>query len=154
MSQGDAEPYGGTNLAKARWFIVTLGNLMKKSTAAWLGVAAVVVLVTAIVLTRLISGGQETFMRVAEALKTHAYIISRVGTPVTHVIESDGPSEVSRAMDGRRDGYYSVAAEGPKGKTDLKAYWRERADRSIEIYAIFSTKPWAQDELVWGKALK
>lgn len=124
---------------------------MKKSTASWLGVAVVVVFVTAIVLTRVISGGQETFMRVAEALKSHSYITSRVGTPVTQMIEGDGPSEVSRAMDGRRDGYYSVAAEGPKGRADLKAYWRERADHSIEVYAIFSTKSFAQDELVWGK---
>ena len=97
-----------------------------------------------------IGGGAKTFGRVAEVLKTHRFILDCVGSPVKEVQENDGPSEVSLASDGRRNGYYSVTITGPKGKELLKAYWCELPGGVVEVYAIYRTKDFAQDSLIWG----
>ena len=110
------------------------------------------VLAVAIILGRAVSGGEKTFLSVAGVLKTHIYILDRVGSPVRAVVQNDGPWKVSRALDGHRHGYYSVTAEGPKGKESLKAYWRELPNGMTEVYAIYhyQTKAFTADELLWG----
>jgi hypothetical protein len=49
-----------------------------------------------------------------------------------------------------RHGFYSIKATGPNGKESLKAYWSELPGNILQIYAIYRTKPWTQDELLWG----
>ena len=123
---------------------------MSRRTLFW-SVSAVIVFVTTIVLVQIISGGEKTFQRVAETLKAHRYIVEKVGSPIASVAENGGPSEISISSEDRRYGYYSVDVEGPKMKVPLKVYWREQTDGAIEIDAIFGSKPWAQDVLVWGQ---
>jgi hypothetical protein len=112
--------------------------------------AFTVVLAAAIILGRAISGGEKTFLSVEGVLKTHSYILDRVGSPVKAVDQNDGPWRVSLASDGHRHGYYSVTAEGPKGKEALKAYWRELPNGMMEVYAIYQTKAATADKLLWG----
>src|ERR1022692_1992759 len=94
--------------------------------------------------------GEKTFLPVAGILKTNSCVLSRVGSPVTAILQDEGPCGVMLAFDGHRHGFYSVTAEGPKGKEPLKAYWRELPNATVEVYALYRTKAWTQDKLVWG----
>jgi len=102
------------------------------------------------ILGRAVSGGEKTFVRVAAVMKTNSFIIGRVGAPVSAIAHDGGPERTVLGTDGRRHGFYSVTASGPTGKETLKAYWCELPGDILQIYAIYRTKPWAQDELVWG----
>src|SRR5262249_13940727 len=96
------------------------------------------------------SGGQKAFDRVAQVLRTNTFVIARVGSPVGAIVQGNGPSHVALGVDGRMHGFYSVNIEGPTGKESLKANWDEPMTDSPRVYAIYRTKAWAQDELVWG----
>lgn len=76
---------------------------------------AMVVLITAILLSRKIEGGAPMFSKVSTAIKRNEFLQKRLGTPITSVEENDGPKEVSLGGSGDRDGYYSVNLVGPKG---------------------------------------
>ena len=99
---------------------------------------------------RAVSGGEKTFLRAAAVLKTNSFILGRVGSPVTAVTHDGGPERVVLGTDGRRHGLYSVKTEGPMGEESLKVYWCDLPGGTLQVYAIYRTKPWAQDELVWG----
>ena len=123
---------------------------MKSRTILTLAAPAVVVFAVAIVLVRNVSGGEKTFLNVAGVLKTHSFILDRVGSPVRAVDQNDGPWKVYLQPNGHRHGFYSVTVEGPKGKASLKAYWRELPNGIMEVYAIYQTKAFTADELLWG----
>jgi hypothetical protein len=116
-----------------------------------LALIAVAVFTMAVILVRVVGGGEKTFLPVAGILKTNSYVLSRVGSPVTAILQDVGPWRVDLELDGHRQGFYSVTAEGPKGREPLKAYWRELPNASVEVYALYRMKAWTQDELVWGE---
>jgi hypothetical protein len=122
---------------------------MTKRTIFVIVACALVVFVAAVVLGGLVSGGAKTFHSVATALENHNFIVGQVGTPVS-IEKNDGPWKVMLGADGRRHGYYSITASGSKTNEMLKAYWQELSGGSVEVYAIYRTQAWAQDELVWG----
>lgn len=88
--------------------------------------------------------------KVALALKTNAYVVSQVGVPKSVVAQDAEPWKISVERDGRRHGYYTYGLIGPKGSDAIKAYWSETTDGTLEIDAIYHSKAWAQDTLVWG----
>ena len=118
-----------------------LFTLIALAAVAWILVVAFA--------SRTISGGDKTFLDVASVLKEQSYVVTHVGSPLS-ITKNDGPWRVLLEPDGRRHGFYSITAKGTKAEETLKAYWQELSGGSVEIYAIYKTKAWAQDELVWG----
>jgi len=102
------------------------------------------------VLGRIISGGDRTFLGVVAVLEANSFVAGRVGSPVIAITKKAGPWRVSLAQDGHRSGYYTVTVTGSKGKESLKAYWRELSDGRFEVYSIYKTELFKQDELLWG----
>jgi hypothetical protein len=119
----------------------TLFTLIALAVVAWILVVALA--------GKAISGGDKTFLKVASGLQEQTYIVSHVGSPAS-ITRDDGPCRIYLESDGRRHGFYSITAKGTKAEETLKAYWQELSGGSVEIYALYRTKAWAQDELVWG----
>ena len=101
-------------------------------------------------LGRRISGGHQTFFAVSEALRTNSYIVGRVGSPVTSVTKNDGPEHAVLAARGHRYGFYSVTASGRSTNSEFKIFWDQLPGSNVQVYAIYRTKLWADDVLVWG----
>jgi hypothetical protein len=123
---------------------------MKKPILLLLAVVFAVLLAIVAIAGRAVSGGEKTFVSVAGVLSTNGFLLGQVGSPVKVVAEKEGPSTVYLATDGRRHGFYSVKADGPRGTESLKVHWRESSDGIMEVHAIYRTKAWTQDKLVWG----
>ena len=116
-----------------------------------LAAVGAVVIVIAVILVRVISGGEKTFLGVARVLRVHPFILERIGAPVTALDQNDGASEISLAANGLRDGNYSFTATGPKGTEYLRAYWREVSSGVYEVDSVYETKPFEQDKLLWAR---
>ena len=123
---------------------------MSTKTRVWFLVVAVLLALLLEVVGRAISGGEKTFLRVATVLRTNSFVLSRVGSPVATVARDGGPRRSALEKNGRRHGFDSLKVAGATGSESLKVYWCESAGGLMEVYAIYRTKPWAQDELVWG----
>ncbi len=121
----------------------------------WIALAllAIVLIVTVPFLGRKISGGAEMFGRVAKATESIDLVIGLTGTPNAVTEDDSGPSEVSVQLSGDRlhDGYYSAVASGPKGVIKLKIIWRERANKDVEVIALYRRNLNMADEFLWGK---
>jgi hypothetical protein len=124
---------------------------MRGRTVISLAAVGAVVVVIAVILVRVISGGEKTFLGVARVLKVHPFVLERIGAPVTAFDQNDGASEISLAENGLRDGNYSFTATGPKGTEYLRAYWREVSSGVYEVESIYGTKPFEQDRLLWAR---
>jgi hypothetical protein len=123
---------------------------MRRRTILLIVAAFAVVILVVSILGRIVSGGDKTFLAVVAVIETNSFVAGRVGSPVIAVDKNDGPWRVLLAQDGHRSGYYSVTVTGPKGKEALKAYWREISNGQFEVYSIYKTAPFAQDQLLWG----
>ncbi len=137
-------------LGRPRRSALAFGVDMRKL-ACFLVAVALVALAVGLV-GRLISGGEKIFLGVATVLKTNSFVLSRVGSPVTAVVRDGGPNRTGLEMNGDRRGFDSVEVVGSTGKESLKVYWRKSKSGPVEVYAIYRTKPLADDELVWGTA--
>lgn len=123
---------------------------MRKPIVLLLVAVFAVLVAIAVIAGRAVSGGEKTFVSVAGVLTTNSFLLGQVGSPAKVVAEKEGPSTVYLATDGRGHGFYSVKAEGPRGRESLKVYWCELQGGLVEVYAIYRTKAWTQDKLVWG----
>lgn len=125
---------------------------MKSRTTILIVAAVAVVILVVAGLGRAVSGGEKTFLGVVAVVKTNSFVVGRVGSPVIVVARNDGPWRVLLSGGGLRSGYYSVTVKGSKGKESLKAYWRQLPDGRFEVYSIYKTAPYKQDDLLWSES--
>jgi hypothetical protein len=125
--------------------------MVKRSHIIGFFAVGAILFIIAVVAVRKISGGDETFARVAKAIQQDGFLRARVGEPLSDVQRDDGPWEVFLGDGGRRHGYYSVEVRGSQSHGAFKIYWHESPKGEVEVDAVCKTAPFKMDELLWGK---